>query len=1572
MKPNHPQFPHPTGWRRHFTGQRLRIFIILSIAAHLILGLSWGVPAYVKQRREDEQKRLAAQLLADQKAAAEKAEAEAKAKATADTLADVKKQTRKAVDSMVANLPQKKKDQVWDEIAEKLDPTLKQMADALADRATTESDLRNLQSELNREMITAVNEAINGNAQEDEAASFMAIVQDKLLPELIRYYGQNMQSKVSQPLHGDVEKFINEFTASTKKTFDDVKAAREEAGKQLAKFRDELDNALKSTDAAQDALARNADGKRAGEIKKLIDAAGVNVTNATAAGESLDKAITAIATGVGQTQGTDQFADRLMAVKEKLADAVKGIALAKEALARSNAADASKALTALSLDARKIGSSWATATDEASRVGERGMTTLRLTIGAESRSTLPDDVQSTFGTAYKDKASERITAVLTAAFVKRLEARGIKNDELVTKVTADVKTLFEKRMADEPLIVAAAIKPLLNYGKANAEKAVSEPALAKQFGERSHPIVVRGIDEIVANAEIDKRLAELANERPEDLAADAAADRIANAAANQSSGRTAGGGYNAIGTSALTDLRSNAIQRTDDASTNQPMPMDGASTQPLADPLVEDVKRDLTEALKRDINGLMDNKLAKEQSDKVVDAAATAGDADVTRLAEDVLNKGVSDSELEARRTEFSLKMMGHIKDALDDTAAKDVEAELFKQLTGATGTQLGENIRKAVTEQVGSQLATGFADAAKNERGATDKGMRELRTAIDAMRDTAAKAGEILEGSRVRAQRGVNESAASSKKAPTPPDTAAIVKGERERLAVVSETLGEVRKDLAEATKGVEIKTDPLKEGLTEIDKAFDGVNKSLAAADAAAEKGDPKAFADAVAEAKKALDPYRKSIADAAGDLQGETAQTSARFLKAAKASTADQGEEQGIATKVTNAFDEEFRKTTAPKLAGQIVEAYKQKLARGGVDASAGEAELRAKIEAELTKQVGGGEPVGKTAVADVERRGTFKEADKAVGEPDAAQVDKAKAIADAAVKAGISTALGGERGRGEIAKAMTGVKGPSDAIIELKDKFGRMEGQLRAGRGGLMADEAGEAVAEGEQPGSVAGVRKKWQTLLAAASAQHGEGEGQGQGAGAGQGAGQGSGQSAAIHGPGQGEGPGFGDPTMFGGNRNFYGFRWDDEKYQKLLAALKDRDNKLATGAALTRVGATGNASELEEDQGYVRPAKVVIPTTLPTQKAENDQPYTPTFKSLGFIAVPYLTQPMKIDGNFDDWKDVPAVYLKPERWDGKNLEGLQIAEQVPVKFAWDKHGLYFMLDMDDPDRSMKAASRQSFWHGDTLEIFMDTMNTKEHVRARGAGQQFWVWPAGSAEDATLPGGESYVEQFAPHRYVPFQSKQMPLAVEKTAKGYRLECRINTEFVRDADLIPGKILGLNFTVETGTRVHYYWSASKAAGTYNRPDTWGDVLLGGSDGKLEIPEQLADETGGKGDPTKTTSSIVVGQPLRLRVSDGDMNLNDRLEDKVMVTVANPANGDSQVAILKETGADTGIFEGAIRTALDIGEKVPGVVSVFDGQKLRVTYVDQARANGARDAKVALDVKAASPVINGIASR
>jgi hypothetical protein len=92
--------------------------------------------------------------------------------------------------------------------------------------------------------------------------------------------------------------------------------------------------------------------------------------------------------------------------------------------------------------------------------------------------------------------------------------------------------------------------------------------------------------------------------------------------------------------------------------------------------------------------------------------------------------------------------------------------------------------------------------------------------------------------------------------------------------------------------------------------------------------------------------------------------------------------------------------------------------------------------------------------------------------------------------------------------------------------------------------------------------------------------------------------------------------------------------------------------------------------------------------------------------------------------------------------------------------------------------------------------------------------------------------------------------------------------------------------------------------------------------------------------------------------------DMNLSDARKDRVSVTVMN-RRGDREVVVLEETGEKTGIFEGSIGTTLDVGDPVPGVLSLFDGEKIDVIYLDQARANGARNVEVKLTMPTAAAV-------
>ena len=335
-----------------------------------------------------------------------------------------------------------------------------------------------------------------------------------------------------------------------------------------------------------------------------------------------------------------------------------------------------------------------------------------------------------------------------------------------------------------------------------------------------------------------------------------------------------------------------------------------------------------------------------------------------------------------------------------------------------------------------------------------------------------------------------------------------------------------------------------------------------------------------------------------------------------------------------------------------------------------------------------------------------------------------------------------------------------------------------------------------------------------------------------------------------------------------------------------------------------------------------------------------------------FAVIPHLARPVSINDNFDAWNDIPAFHLRPERaWITPAVRN--IVDDLPVKIAWDNRGIALMVDMTTVGPNVAKAHAIEFWHSDAVEVFIDTMNAKDSRRGNGSGQQFWCWPFGSLDDDKSPGGESIFERPTGFNFSTLSPGELPHYARPTARGYQLQWRIPVQRIRGAVLVPGKILGLNLVVDAGGDIHYFWSASKVVGTSVHPDTWGDVLLGGSDGRIEFPAGLAVEATPAG-AGKMLSAFAVGQPLRIRVIDPDMNLSDQAKDKVTVTVANHS-GEQEVATLEETGTDTGIFEGSVRTTLAIGESSPGALSVYEGESVTVTYIDKARANGARNARI-----------------
>ena len=236
-------------------------------------------------------------------------------------------------------------------------------------------------------------------------------------------------------------------------------------------------------------------------------------------------------------------------------------------------------------------------------------------------------------------------------------------------------------------------------------------------------------------------------------------------------------------------------------------------------------------------------------------------------------------------------------------------------------------------------------------------------------------------------------------------------------------------------------------------------------------------------------------------------------------------------------------------------------------------------------------------------------------------------------------------------------------------------------------------------------------------------------------------------------------------------------------------------------------------------------------------------------------------------------------------------------------------------------------------------------------------QQFWVWPAGSIDDPLLTGGEATMQGNTGLR-----KEALPRTTVITEQGYILEFELPRALISNCDLTPGRIIGFNTCLGTNGPTCWNWSAGANVHTFQQPDTWGDLLLAGADAKLSLADRP---------DFKTKAVLTPGQSLKLRVVDGDMNLSPNRRDKVMVTIK-PAHGGEQIVVLEETSENSGVFDGSVSTALALDVNPTGTLAVYEGESVVVCYVDQARANGARNVEVKLPLTFGSAIVQLVQSQ
>lgn len=824
----------------------------------------------------------------------------------------------------------------------------------------------------------------------------------------------------------------------------------------------------------------------------------------------------------------------------------------------------------------------------------------------------------------------------------------------------------------------------------------------------------------------------------------------------------------------------------------------------------------------------------------------------------------------------------------------REMIEELDEMLAVSAEQALVERFLAQVSGQVAPELARRMQEQVRERvaKQAREQGDRLVRE----QREAADRQRDASANAARDARDRVNEAADLAKQ------ERADAKRSRERLQESGKRLERAAQQLAAAAQRSPDLGAAARAGLAEASEAVKRARDAVAAA----REAKPEQREARAAEADVALDLARQAAAQAVEAVE------KADGREALAKSALGEAAHRELTAAAEQSFGEQFRAETVPRLQPKLAQAFAEQMRQNGMD----DPKLAASVAATAAQILAAQVPELAKAGQQVAERFADLPPPPAAAAPAPAPNQAEPARID----------LG---------------PGPAATAEAAKPQASELDRKLEAGLEKLAADARSRAaqvakdgrhdgdmmrLARGDGAGDAAALDMRERIGRMAEGMRNGRVGGL---------AGFGDGLSGLRQGALGG--------VLFGGAPR----RIDRELYERLAGEIADRG--LVRGEAWAQSGASGEASRADA-AARGGPARIAGADNAQVEAtATNTHPFQPAFKTLAFASIPCLPGDFAIDGRAEKWRDIVALPLKPEH-------GADPAVQL-MQLGWRSDGLYCRFAVRDPDRTLSKTNVNSFWVADTVEVWIDSLNSKEKFRARHAGQQFWIWPDGSADDPAATGGESVVERRGGH-YVPrvLHQAELQRATTLTPEGYIVEFRLPAERLPDADFAPGRIIGFNAYVSTRSTTDWYWSAGKAAATYAQPDTWGDLLLAGSDARVELVQR---STEGR---SAAPELLLPGRPLALRVVDGDMDLSPTRRDKVMLTLRR-AHGGQHTMVLEETGVSTGVFEGSTSTALALGDEQPGVLAVYEGERVEACYLDQARANGARNAEVRLPLRFAS---------
>lgn len=433
--------------------------------------------------------------------------------------------------------------------------------------------------------------------------------------------------------------------------------------------------------------------------------------------------------------------------------------------------------------------------------------------------------------------------------------------------------------------------------------------------------------------------------------------------------------------------------------------------------------------------------------------------------------------------------------------------------------------------------------------------------------------------------------------------------------------------------------------------------------------------------------------------------------------------------------------------------------------------------------------------------------------------------------------------------------------------------------------------------------------------------------------------------------------------------NRRGPAFNRDLYAKFVKDLRERANPSTTQAPPP---APEGLDTVAEPAQIAEPAAVYVPQADPVDKPSKptaDKPVAPpaprtpakpTFPTPAYSFAQFQATALTIDGDLSDWGAM--AYPLTMQW---SVDNKTITDGPTAYLRWSNDGVYLAYTIQDPTGIQRTDLP---WSGDGVELWLDTDNArKKQMSETPSAQQLCFMPFGTAKDRSMTFCE-IARGFRgthPGQWV-FDTDHTrgQAAAKEIPGGYHVEAFVRKQALAKPVLLPGMWVAVNLSINSGVQGEsgreVQWSASKGIQTYERPDTWGDVQLLGADATIRILSRPL-----QGDPAPI-AHLVAGQSFTVEVSDADLNLDPKHEDRVALTVEVPERGEPVLAVLKETGPDTGVFRCSLATRSTEDAPAANVVRVRPGDVIRATYQDVRAACGETDRVVTSDLPVAIPVM------